>query len=239
MKMSRVGIVNDIKWQRGYAPGEVSLNTGFAIQPFFTGANMAAKREVFDMIGRFDAAFKTNEDLEFCIRAVKNGWKLYFEPKAIAIHRPPRRLKNVLHSWYDYGLYHGLLFKKYNNKITEIYIYKSWNKGVYPNFINFIFKTPFNAVIFINSFHLMHIVLILAIISKILSYNNLFVIFIFLFSLSVFRYLWPRLKMIYKPEIFLYLSINYLLNLSYSLGAFIGGLKTGMFYLEATVDETR
>ncbi len=239
MKMSRVGIASDIRWKKGYVPGEVFVNTGFAIHPFFTAANMAVRKSIFDTIGRFDPDFKTNEDLEFCIRAAKNGWRLFFEPKAIVVHKPPRTLKRILRSWYDYGVYHGPLFRKYNDRTTEIYIYKSWDQGAYPNFLHFLFKTPFNAVIFINSFHLMNITLILAIIFKILSYNNFFILFISLSLLSLFRYLWLRLDTIYQPRIFFYLAINYLLNLSYCFGAFIGGLKTGMLYLEATVDEVR
>ncbi len=239
MKMSRVGITCDSKWKRGYASGEISINSGFAIQPFFTAANMAVRKNTFDTIGRFDTDFKTNEDLEFCIRAVKNGFKLYFEPKAIVIHKPPRTLKRILRSWYGYGIYHGPLFRKYNHGITEIYIYKSWKEGAYPNFIHFIFKIPFNAVVFINSFHLMNISFILAVISRMLSYNDFYTMFILLFFLSLFRYLWLRIKTFSRPKIFLYLIINYLLNLSYCFGAFIGGLRSGMFYLEATVDEVR
>lgn len=239
MKMSRVGIVNDIRWKRGYVAGEISINSGFAIHPFFTAANMAVKRNIFEAIGRFDTTFQANEDLEFCIRAAKKGWKLYFEPKAAVIHKPPRTLATVLRSWYNYGIYHAPLFRKYNDRITEIYIYKSWDKGTYPNFLHFIFKTPFNAVIFVNSFHLMNISFILAILFKVLDYNYFFAMLISIFLFSLFRYLWLRRQVKHKPKTFIYLTINYLLNLSYSWGAFIGGLKERMLYLEATIDEAR
>lgn len=241
MKMSRVGIINGSKWKRGYAPGKITINRGFAIHPFFTGANMAVRREVFRAIGGFDADFRSNEDLEFCIRAVKNGWKLYFEPKAIVTHKPPRRLKQIFCSWFNYGLYHAPLFRKHNNGKIEIYIYKSWkiSSAVYPNFLIFMAKAPFNAVIFINSFHLMNMSLFLAIISGIMSYNELSWICLSLFFIFGLRYLWPRIITLRRPGLFFYLGINYLLNLSYTLGTFIGGLKNGMLYIEATVDEAR
>ena len=123
--------------------------------------------------------------------------------------------------------------------MAEIYVYKSWDNKNFPNFLYFMKRAPFSIVIFINSFHLMNFSFLLAVIFKLLNYNSAFLFFSFLFFTFISRYIWLRLEQRTNRTSLYYLAINYLLNLSYSLGAFIGGLKDGMFYLEATVDEVR
>lgn len=53
-----------------------------------TGACMLVKREVFEKIGYFDEKyFLYLEDMDFCARAKKAGFKIIFEPKAILWHK--------------------------------------------------------------------------------------------------------------------------------------------------------
>ena len=52
------------------------------------GASCLIKREVFDQIGLLDAFyFMYYEDVEFSIRAWRAGWKILYEPGAIAYHK--------------------------------------------------------------------------------------------------------------------------------------------------------
>lgn len=55
---------------------------------FATGACMLVKRKVFEKIGFLDEKyFLYLEDMDFCVRAKKAGFKIIFEPKAILWHK--------------------------------------------------------------------------------------------------------------------------------------------------------
>ncbi|HXG91550.1 MAG TPA: glycosyltransferase family A protein [Blastocatellia bacterium] len=63
---------------------------------FGTGANMAYRRSVFDLIGRFDVALDVGTvtngggDLEMFFRVLKEGHALVYEPAALVFHRHRR-----------------------------------------------------------------------------------------------------------------------------------------------------
>src|SRR3972149_9273866 len=53
-----------------------------------TGACMLVKKQVFEKIGFFDEKyFLYLEDMDFCVRTLKAGFKILFEPKAIIWHK--------------------------------------------------------------------------------------------------------------------------------------------------------
>jgi GT2 family glycosyltransferase len=55
--------------------------------PVIAGAAMMCKREMIADIGGFDPLIHMYaEDLEWCVRARRAGWKIYFEPAAEIIH---------------------------------------------------------------------------------------------------------------------------------------------------------
>ena len=52
-----------------------------------SGSCMVVRRKVIDKIGFFDERFFAyQEDSDFCIRAKKNGWKVYFQPNSKVLH---------------------------------------------------------------------------------------------------------------------------------------------------------
>lgn len=54
---------------------------------FITGAAILIKREVFEKIGYFDENyFLYLEDLDFCLRAKKSGFRVLYAPVALAFH---------------------------------------------------------------------------------------------------------------------------------------------------------
>lgn len=58
---------------------------------FITGAAMFVKREVFEKIGFFDENyFLYLEDLDFCFRAKRVGFKLLYIPQALVYHKNAR-----------------------------------------------------------------------------------------------------------------------------------------------------
>ncbi|MEO8433497.1 MAG: glycosyltransferase family 2 protein [Pyrinomonadaceae bacterium] len=51
------------------------------------GAAMLVKREVVDELGGFDERFHMYaEDFEWCLRIVRGGWEIVFEPEAVVLH---------------------------------------------------------------------------------------------------------------------------------------------------------
>ena len=55
---------------------------------FLTGCVVLVKRKVFETIGLLDEDyFLYSEDLDFCLRAKKAGFKIAVEPKSIVIHK--------------------------------------------------------------------------------------------------------------------------------------------------------
>jgi GT2 family glycosyltransferase len=58
------------------------------------GMCLLARREVIQQLGGMDEGFFIYfDDTDFCIRARKAGWKVYYTPSAIAIHHMSRGVK--------------------------------------------------------------------------------------------------------------------------------------------------
>jgi len=70
------GEPDDGRWDEGYEA------------EFVTGAALAARREVIEQPGGFDAAFFPGyfEDVDLCYRARQAGWRIWYEGQAAAYH---------------------------------------------------------------------------------------------------------------------------------------------------------
>ncbi|RLI78456.1 hypothetical protein DRP07_11045 [Archaeoglobales archaeon] len=77
----------------------------------YIGGNFCIKKEIFNKIGLYDTNLRTHEDFDLCIRARKEGYKVYFQPKAIADHYHQRiTLKKYLRYAYTGGKF-GTIFR--------------------------------------------------------------------------------------------------------------------------------
>src|SRR3990167_1531637 len=91
---------------------------------FATGACMLVKREVFGKIGYFDEKyFLYLEDMDFCVRAKKTGFKILFEPKAVVWHKNAASIGGSGSNLQDYyftksRLLFALKFAKLRTKIA-------------------------------------------------------------------------------------------------------------------------
>lgn len=71
---------------------------------YLSGCCLAIKREVFDKIGLFDKHFFLYfEDVDFCLRAQKAGFKVALEPKVVIFHKLGGTIgrqsgKNIFHN---------------------------------------------------------------------------------------------------------------------------------------------
>lgn len=71
----------------------------------YPAVNLAFRRDVFELLGGFDPCFHVAEDIELLYRAVKAGFKIVYNPKAIVFHmqRDSIRSSAVQSFWYGRG----------------------------------------------------------------------------------------------------------------------------------------
>jgi GT2 family glycosyltransferase len=75
--------------------------------------NVAYRREVYLKEGGFLEGLWPGEDVEFDYRIKKQGYALFFNPKAIVYHYKPKTLKAFLEMMYRYGLAQGFLVRRH------------------------------------------------------------------------------------------------------------------------------
>jgi O-antigen biosynthesis protein len=111
---------------KGFVPRIYSLDRPPPDQPLFpytagyfgSGANMAFRTDVIRGIGGFDSVLGTGtparggEDLDICIRVLRAGSRLAYEPRAIVWHRHPDTEARLRHRVFDYGAGLGAMLSK-------------------------------------------------------------------------------------------------------------------------------
>lgn len=87
---------------------------------YLIGACQFFRREVVDKIGMYDdKIFYGPEDIDFCLRIWKAGWKVYYYPFTQIIHHEQRITKKNLFSKISLKHFAGIfyLYRKYNFRI--------------------------------------------------------------------------------------------------------------------------
>ena len=80
---------SDLREYGGYA----SITRNYSA---VTGAVMAFRKEVFETIGGFDEAFQTDyNDVDFCLRCIKYGYRVVYNPMASLYHFHNSSLKRI------------------------------------------------------------------------------------------------------------------------------------------------
>lgn len=81
---------------------------------YVTGASLAVKRAVLDRIGLLDERFYPAffEDIDFCWRARQAGWRVRYEPRAVALHD---EASSTCHHWPSRHYYH------YRNRLLFLF----------------------------------------------------------------------------------------------------------------------
>lgn len=88
------------------------------------GCCLLIKREVIETIGYFYVPFFISyEDVDYCVRAKRTGFKVIYEPKARIWHKSGTSLKKVSIFYYYYFNRNKLLFIKRNAPIYIKYFY--------------------------------------------------------------------------------------------------------------------
>lgn len=97
---------------------------------YISGCAMLIKKEVFEKIGFFDEDFFLYfEDIDFCIRAKKAGFRVCLLPKAIIFHKLSKSLTKNLKARYNF-LSNLIFIKKhltwYKRPIAFCYQFLRW-----------------------------------------------------------------------------------------------------------------
>lgn len=80
--------------------------------------NLAFSKKIIRNIGLFDEQFKYSSDTDFCWRAIKSGYKIRYNKKAIIYHNYGSIIKNIKRH-FNYGEARFNLYLKYPIKIFK------------------------------------------------------------------------------------------------------------------------
>ena len=89
---------------------------------YVIGACQFFRRDVIGRIGYYDEhIFYGPEDLDFCLRVWRAGWKVVYNPETFIIHHEQRITKKKLFSSITFKHIKGIfyIFRKYNGKLTR------------------------------------------------------------------------------------------------------------------------
>lgn len=210
-------------------PHEVNGNIH---SPFFATANAAVSKAAVDAIGREFWHEITNEDVDFSIRILKKGFKLYFKPDAIVEHMHRMHLKDYEKQLFGYGFGHPLPVKAHAKRVFEICLqYFGYLYIPIPFFVK--------GVLYIGNFHLMHIFGILFLVRLIAGIFSggafgLLPLWGLLFALFFILYFLPVLRIKPVGKILSWVKIRYLSNWALMRGGFKGMRTWGVFYIESS-----
>ncbi len=210
-------------------PHEVNGNIH---SPFFATANAAVSKVAADAIGREFWHEITNEDVDFSIRILKKGYKLYYKPDAVVEHMHRMSLADYSKQLFGYGFGHPLPVKAHAKRVFEICLQ-------YFGYIYIPIPWFYKGVLYIGNFHLMHIFGLLFLIHLTMAafnaapfkealYPGIF------FGLFTLMYFWPVLKINPRSKFLVWAKIRYLSNWALMRGGFKGMKTWKVFYLESS-----
>lgn len=221
----------------GYQPGYLPKKGIGVFHPFFATANAAFRKEALLKAGGFDRKCATGEDVDLSIRVARAGYELWFEPTARITHFHRYTLKGLLKQWYHYGLGHAYLFRKHSpRKRLQFYRYDLSDRNKNPFGIARLASIPFplHGMIFLSSYHFMHIALLAAIAAWLLGAPVAAITAMAVSLLSAGWYFSIRFDRRTPVRSILLSAIRYVADGAYVLGGLIGGIRERVIYLEAT-----
>ena len=93
------------------------------------GGNFSVRKEIWEKI-RFDESYKANayfEEVDFCFRLRKAGWKIYYEPAAAVVHKSMQEggchIKSYSEVYYRFRNY-SLFYFRFSKAANCIHFYR-------------------------------------------------------------------------------------------------------------------
>ncbi|MDP2922973.1 MAG: glycosyltransferase [Candidatus Omnitrophota bacterium] len=87
--------------------------------------NMSIKRNVFKEVGYFNGSLKTGEDAEFCFRALRKKYKIYYKSDLVAYHYDRNNFRDFLTHQENWGK-HAIQMRQNNNMDFSYLLPKSY-----------------------------------------------------------------------------------------------------------------
>ncbi len=230
VRMKNGGYYPDIK--KGL-PSEIN---GSQTCPFFATANCAASRKAVESIGMEFWHEPTGEDVDFNLRILKNGFKLFFQPAAIVDHMHRALPRQFYKQLYGYGFGHPLLLKMHAKKVLEFY---------FNYFGGFSFSVPFPmpGIIYFGDFLMLHAaffsLLITAVtmfiqggLSAIIAGWIPLAVLVVLTGFFKIKFFWPVWKMKPMTKLVKFMWIHYMSKWNFIKGGLDGMKKFGPINIE-------
>lgn len=142
VKMKNGGYYPEIKKD---LPSEVN---GSQTCPFFATANVAVSMKAAQAVGLEFWHEPTGEDVDFNLRILKKGFRLFFQPSAIVDHMHRASPQQFFKQLYGYGYGHPLLLKMHSKKVLEFYFN-------YFGGFSFSIPWPVPGIIYVGDFMMM------------------------------------------------------------------------------------
>ena len=79
------------------------------------GANASYKREVINRVGEYDESLFRGEDVDYNWRAIKLGYRIYYDPGLIVYHSHRHAWKDLFYQIFMYGQAYYLVRKKWKD----------------------------------------------------------------------------------------------------------------------------
>ena len=101
-------------------------------------ASMGVKREVFEKVQGFNELLRSEEDMDFCFRVVKAGYKTIYQPAIKVLHNHGRNsFPTLMRYSYFYGRVSGLYVKRLYPEMSRrnALLSKARSPRLYPLFI--------------------------------------------------------------------------------------------------------
>ena len=223
--------------QEGYYP-RIEKNlphelNGNMHSPFFATANAAVSKKAADAVGREFWHEITSEDVDFSLRILKAGFKLYYKPDSIVDHMHRVTLQAFCKQLWGYGFGHPLAVKKHAKSVLEIQLQYT------PKYLSAVIPFPIPGIIYIGDFHLMHLfglALAINLMQTLVTWHATAWLAVWgaLFLYFLWRYFKPVLALKPLKNFLTYAKIRYLSNWALHMGAFKGGKTFGVVYLESS-----
>jgi len=212
-------------------PSEVN---GAQTSPFFATANAAVSKKASDAVGNKFWDFITSEDVDYSLRIIKAGFKLYYQPSAIVDHMHRATLKMYHKQLWGYGYGHPLGVREHAKKVLEFY----------SHYFNISLRIPFpiKGIMYLGDFHMLHLTGLSAFIYWLVMFltggspaagiDTVFWVLAGSFGFFWLRYFGPLFK--FKPlrKFFHYGWIKYSTNWALMRGGFKGMFEFGVIYIE-------
>ena len=207
---------------REMAPHEVN---GGDYSPFFATANVAFRRSAIDEVGGEFWHQPTGEDVDFCLRMLRRGYRLYFAREAVVRHMHRVSLASYLKQWYGYGYGHPLLVAQHAAPRFEVVL--QLGRAVFINL-----PSPIKGIVHLGAFHLMHLALLASLGSAagaVFSPGALpwLVGSLGLFAATAAAYFAPCLRLRPTRRLLTWCKIRYLTNWAFLKGALDGSRRFG------------